>query len=65
MKNISEITAQLKRGDIRDIATACGLSPRYVSYVLNPDDTRTNDLVVKAAALIISNRAKFSKKLTK
>lgn len=65
MTNISEITTKLKRGDIRDIASATGFSVRYVGYVLNPNDDRTNELIVKAANLIISNRAKFSNKLAK
>ena len=65
MLKISEIKEKLKRGDIRDIAASVGVSTRYVAYVLDEKDERTNDLVLSAAKLIISNREKLSGKVSK
>lgn len=65
MQNISELRKNLKKGDIRDIAAATGMSTRYVTYVLDPEDKRSNDLVISAARLIISNREKVSDKISR
>ena len=65
MVKTSEIKKNLKRGDIRDIAASVGVSTRYVAYVLDENDERTNDLVITAARLIISNREKLSGKVSK
>jgi hypothetical protein len=62
MKNI-DIANQITSDERYEVAKIHGLSKSYIDQILDPNNKRTNEAVLKTCVLIVTERKKMIEKL--